>query len=289
MTEYLDWKADPDNPVLAETYDEMSFWAARFGNLLMENIALRKGICGLDIGCGTGFPLLELARRHGVSSEFIGVDIWRHALNRAEMKRRGHDVSNAAIVRADAGGLPFSDESFDLVVSNLGINNFDNPAAVLYECRRVARPGARLVLTTNVLGHMREFYEVFRGVLKEMGTPEDLKRLDLHEQRRSTRDGLVILLQAAGFTASRVVQSTFHLRFLDGSALFRDHLIRIGFLDAWKRVVDPDRTTALFETLEERLNAEAEKAGGLTLTVPMLYLESVRSEAGASGRPVEMT
>jgi len=277
VTDYLSWKTDMDRPELAESFDDLSLWSARFGNLLMENLPLRKGIRGLDVGCGTGFPLLELARRHGVTAHFVGVDIWRHALTRAETKRRGQHVANADVVLADAGALPFASGTFDLIVSNLGINNFQDPAAVLSECRRVARPDARLVLTTNVHGHMREFYDVFRGVLKDLGTPASLERLDVHERHRSNRDGLIILLEAAGFTALRIVQSSFHLRFADGSTLLRDHLIRIGFLEGWKQIVEPDRTETVFRELESRLNAEAESAGSLTLTIPMLYVETRRS------------
>jgi hypothetical protein len=37
------------------------------------------------------------------------------------------------------------------------------------ECRRVAKSGGVLALTTNLRDHMQEFYEVFNRVLDELG------------------------------------------------------------------------------------------------------------------------
>jgi len=41
----------------------------------------------LDIGCGTGFPLFELAHQLGPSAKLIGVDIWEPAILRANFKK----------------------------------------------------------------------------------------------------------------------------------------------------------------------------------------------------------
>jgi ubiquinone/menaquinone biosynthesis C-methylase UbiE len=71
--------------------------------------------------------------------------------------------------------MSFADGTFDLLVSNLGINNFDDPPAVLCECRRVARPGAKLALTTNLQGHMQQLYGLYAQVLA--ATPAISSRL----------------------------------------------------------------------------------------------------------------
>src|ERR1700726_57458 len=116
---------------LAEIYDETSFWSARFGALLFDHLEIRRGIRGLDVGCGTGFPLIELAQLHGPSSHFIGIDIWADALERARVKLTLHGLTNVAIVEADAASMPFPSADFDLVVCNIGINNFHDARAAL--------------------------------------------------------------------------------------------------------------------------------------------------------------
>ena len=102
MRHFLDHPAGWMPPRPAEIYDETSFWSARFGALLFDHLEIRRGIRGLDVGCGTGFPLIELAHLHGPSSHFTGIDVWADALERARAKLQLHGLTNAA---ADTGAL----------------------------------------------------------------------------------------------------------------------------------------------------------------------------------------
>ena len=244
-------------------YDELSFWSSRFGAMIFDNLELRRGVRGLDVACGAGFPLFELAFVHGPSSRFTGLDLWREALNRARRKIEVYGLANVDLVEADASSMPFASESFDLITSNLGINNFADPPAVIAECHRVARPGARIVVTTNLTGHMAELYEVFRET-----APHLSKAINEQEAHRGTRAGVQQLLERNGFEIARVVEDEFFLRFADGTAMFKHHLVQF-FLDGWKGVTDDP---AIYAALEEKLNA----ARPLEMRVPMLYAEAVR-------------
>jgi ubiquinone/menaquinone biosynthesis C-methylase UbiE len=273
MTDYLAQKVHFTHPDIANVFDELSLWSSHFGRLLLENIELMGGISALDIGFGTGFPLFELAQAHGRSCQFTGVDVWKSAMDRAAIKRRVYGLDNVGLVHADGAHLPFADRSFDLIVSNLGINNFDNARAVMAECARVAKLGARLVITTNIKGHMREFYDVYRQVLEGFGKQEYLERLAANEDHRGTKESVCGLLEGTGFKVVKVIERDFAMRYLDGSALLRHFFVRLGFLDAWRAVVTPEDERAVFAQLERRLNALAERQGELKLTIPMLYVE----------------
>lgn len=276
MAQHLERTTDYDDPRLVSVFDECSFWSSQFGALLFRHLALEPDLEVLDVACGAGFPLFELAQAYGPSCRFTGVDPWQAVLDRAAEKLDVYGLENVRLRCADAARLPFSEGHFDLIVSNLGINNFDDPPAVLAECARVAKLQARLVLTTNVKGHMQAFYEVYREVLDDLEKTRYLGRLAANEAHRGSRTSICEQVEAAGFDVTKVVEDHFHLRFLDGSALLRHSLTRFGFLDGWRTVVDAEDEQEVFAALEMRLNDLAHRNRKLTMRIPMLYVEARR-------------
>ncbi len=102
----------------------------------------------LEIGAGTGLNL----PRYGTSvSEIVLCE------PDANMRRKLQDRLLAvrprvpvAIVGAAAERLPFSDDSFDTVVSTLVLCSVHDPAQALLEVRRVLRPEGRLIFLEHV-------------------------------------------------------------------------------------------------------------------------------------------
>lgn len=253
---------DFDSASFVEAYDELPLWSAMFGSVLLERVPFAPGTLALDVGCGTGFPLLELAQRLGPGSFVHGLDPWATAVARAERKRRQWGVSNAALHIGDASHMPFRTAAFTLVVSNLGLNNFADPHASIAECRRVLHRGGVLALTTNLVGHMRELYEVFESVLP----PSRHAALHQHIEHRATIDKLRALLDGAGFFVRTVIEDTFVMRYASGAALLSHDFIRFGFLPAWQEVAGEED---VFDELARRLPSP------LTLTIPRAYVEAV--------------
>jgi arsenite methyltransferase len=278
MTDYLKRSTNYRDAETASAFDELSFWASRFGQLLFDHLEFKRGARILDLGFGTGFPLFELAHSFGPTCHVTGLDVWTEGIMRARLKQRVHALENLSIIEGDGAAQPFHDEAFDMVVSNLGINNFAQPAEVLAECFRVSRNGARLVMTTNLKGHYEEFYSLYRGVLKELGKDESLPRLDANEAHRGTRESVCALVEEAGFRLLKLKEDSFVMRFLDGSAMLRHSLIRFGFLDGWRNVVSSEEEEEVFSLLEMRLNEAASTAGELRMTVPMLYAEALKPD-----------
>ncbi len=279
--QFLNPPLDLNAADVVNTYDELPLWSALFGVLLLQHVPLRAGMVALDIGCGTGFPLLELARRLGPTARVVGIDPWKAALSRARRKAQIWGVRNVSVVPADAAALPLPDASVDLIVSNLGVNNMADIGVVLRECRRVARPEATLALTTNLVGHMREFYAIFTDLLRRDHDTAALQRLEAHIAHRATVSGLTAQLWRAGFAVGRVVEDEVMLRFADGTALLQHSFIKLAFLPAWLDVVEPRQQRATFERLEAALNAFAVNGGELLLTIPCAYIEATVDLAGA--------
>jgi len=268
---FLTFDPDFESPELLAAYDELPLWSAMFGLLLLEEVPLTNVMNVLDVGCGTGFPLIELAERLGFRAHVHGIDPWSGGLKRAAEKIASRSTPNVTLHKGSATTMPFPDATFDLIVSNLGVNNFEDRAAAIRECHRVARHGGTLALTTNLQGHMREFYAVFEEVLR--GDEEALQRLREHVEHRATVANVRELLENGGFTVTRVVEREGVMRFADGTALFNHYFIKLGFLDGWKKVV-PAKERDVFARLRDALDALAKKNCELRLTIPMVYIEA---------------
>ncbi|MBI4576894.1 MAG: class I SAM-dependent methyltransferase [Planctomycetes bacterium] len=93
----------------------------------------------LDVGCGTGILLGELAPR----GRTVGAD--RSPLALGYCRLRGH----RELVRCDAGALPFRARCFDLVVANGLIEHLDEDAGFAAELARVLAPGGRALVVTS--------------------------------------------------------------------------------------------------------------------------------------------
>lgn len=277
VTEFLDREIDVQLDADAVSVaDEVSFWAAPFGALLLDHVPLARGQKVLDLACGTGFPLFELAARLGLSSHCTGTDLEPDALARARLKRRVYQRPDIGLAAADAGELPFRDGTFDLIVCCLGLHGFHDVSAVFSECARVLQRGGRLLIATNVKGHFAELYAMFREVLGELGRTDELERLRAEEEARGTAHTLSSQLRKAGLRVSRRVEGRISYRFTNGSALFRHPLVRTGFLPGWRETLPPDDEHEIFARLEMHLNDVAARAGELRMSVPLLLLEAAR-------------
>ncbi len=274
MPEYLQTAFDWNDPNQVSVYDELSLWSARFGALLLEHVPFQPGMQVMDLACGTGFPLLELAQVLGPGSRVVGLDPWRAALARARLKMEIMHIPNTWVVEGNGERMPFPVDHFDLIVSNLGINNFEAPERVFAECHRVLRPGGRVALTTNLKGHMDEFYQVFERTLVETGCQDRLDVLEEHINHRVTVSRACQMLIQAGFRISTVIEDAYRWRFLNGSAFLAHTFIRLGFLDGWRGVAGPEREVEVFSRLEQDLNRLAGDQGELALTIPIAYIEA---------------
>jgi SAM-dependent methyltransferase len=138
--------------VAADSYDAK--WGIDFGDIGQSQVLgkLRKLLGSeldrgydrsLEIGAGTGYFSLNLLQA-GVVTEATCTDIspGMVATLAGNARRLGLEVKAA---RADAESLPFSDESFDLVLGHAVLHHLPNLRRAFAEFHRVLRPGGRIV------------------------------------------------------------------------------------------------------------------------------------------------
>ena len=110
----------------------------------IDSAGPRPGESVLDVGCGCGATVLELARRVGPDGRVIGVDVSRPMLELARERVRAEGLANVTLHLADASAYAFRDADFDLAFSRFGIMFFDDPVPAFANVRRSLRPGGRL-------------------------------------------------------------------------------------------------------------------------------------------------
>ncbi len=277
MVGYLYEKFDLNDPALVTILDELPLWSAPFGIKLLDCVTFKPKMNALDIGCGTGFPLIELANRLGSSCHVYGIDPWEQAIKRIRLKVKVQNLSNVSVLNGKAERLPYENEFFHLIVSNNGINNVENPEAVLAECYRVSRPNAQLIITVNLPETMKQFYSVFEETLREKGKKREIIRMQAHiDEKRKPYRQTISMITSAGFHIKKIYEEDFTMRFLNGSAMFNHFFIKLAFLENWKKILSREDSEPIFKILEKKLNEIAEHCGEIKLTIPYVCIDCER-------------
>jgi len=155
--------------------EEDHWWLSSRRKLVLDWIRKRypdrRDLTILDVGCGTGMMVLEMAALGRVE----GIDASDDALRFC--RQRGLST----VRKANVVELPFPDESFDVLTGVDILEHIDDDVGALREWRRVLRPGGRLFLFVpahqwlwslqdEISGHRRRYTaRSLRGVVNRAG------------------------------------------------------------------------------------------------------------------------
>ena len=112
---------------------------------------LNKDEIVLDIGCGAGVDTLIAAIAVGPQGSVTGIDLIPEMLKRARANLRKTSLKNVTFQKGSAERLPFSDETFDVVISNGVFNLIPDKAMALKEVFRVLKSSGRFLLADQIL------------------------------------------------------------------------------------------------------------------------------------------
>lgn len=267
-----------NNPDVVTFLDELPFWSAPFGLDLLERVKPGMHLNVLDVGTGTGFPLIELAMRLGKTCKFYGIDPSEAVLERARKKADFYGLNNVTFLNSKAEHTPFSASFFHLIVSNNGFNNVDNLELALKESYRIAAPRCQFLMTMNTAGTMIEFYRLFEEVLREERLSDAVQKMKQHiATKRPRQIKVVSLLRKAGFKHIQKHRNSFAYRFTDGSSMLQHGFIQLAFLESWKELVPLEKQKSVFNKTERKTNEEARKNGFFQLTIPFVIIEAEKN------------
>ena len=210
--------SEPKGEILQEWRDSAPFWRKHGPTIrtmfapvtaaLIEEAGIKAGQKVLDVAGGPGEPSLTIAEVVGPTGSVTCTDPVAEMVDAAAIEAARRGLSNVEFRQCSADSLPFQDESYDAVVSRLGVMFFPDPLAGLREMLRVTKAGGSLSLVVWSKSEANPFsYLVTRTISKYVDVSQQPPCAN--EAFRFAESGVLAeLLQGAGaiHTRERVLQ-----------------------------------------------------------------------------------
>jgi SAM-dependent methyltransferase len=126
----------------ADVYELLDLQVSPLGMRAIDALSPILGDVVVDVGCGAGQSVLQLAERVGLEGRVIGIDITRRLLDLA--KRRADGLPQVDFLEADAQSVNLPDQSADGIFSRFGVMAFADPVAAFRNFQRILKPSGRL-------------------------------------------------------------------------------------------------------------------------------------------------
>lgn len=129
--------------------------------LVSSMLDAKPGELILDVGCGTGRDLIELAK---TGCRCIGIDFSSKMIEEARKELLKNAITTAELESGDATNLRFPDKMFDKVFASEVLEHIPNYDRAISEMARVLKPSGYLVITTP---NRRSLYGFDRYIIRE--------------------------------------------------------------------------------------------------------------------------
>jgi SAM-dependent methyltransferase len=212
---------DRGDQARAELADLIDLQMAPLGLAAIDALAPSPGQTVLDIGCGAGETVLQLASRVGPAGRVIGVDIASRVL--AVARARTAHLPQVTLVREDAANLALPDQSVDSIFSRFGVMFFADPIAAFSNLRRLLKRNGRIgfVCWRSMRENELDFFPLETAGLSIVadGTPFSFEDTDV----------IAGILSSAGFGRIDIQARDAHVSSGDTAAMLKV-VTRVGAL-----------------------------------------------------------
>lgn len=172
-------------------YDDprIGTWQARFErpdreiyakrDEIVRRIKLRPGLAVADIGAGTGFLAMQMAREVAPGGTVWAVELMPTFIAHIEKTAREQGITNVRTVQCSERDLALEPNSIDVAFGCDVYHHFEYPQSSLASLRRALKPGGHFVLVDFhripgessdwVMGHVRAGQDVFEREIEAAG------------------------------------------------------------------------------------------------------------------------
>jgi ubiquinone/menaquinone biosynthesis C-methylase UbiE len=112
---------------------------------ILANIGLKTGFTFMDIGCGGGFFALPAARIVGEGGKVYGIDINAESVSELRELAGREGLNNLELTIGRAEDAVLCESCADIIFFGIVLHDFDDPAKVLQNSKKMLKPAGRLV------------------------------------------------------------------------------------------------------------------------------------------------
>jgi ubiquinone/menaquinone biosynthesis C-methylase UbiE len=162
----------------AKSYDGNSWryrYLRRAQRVVISLLDAREGISFLDVDCGTGRAVGQVAKLVNDHGTFYGVDLLYRMIEKA--KENFKDSDNFYFIKSNAESIPLRDNLFDIIICTNSFHHYLNPDKAVKEMCRLLKKGGR----TYILDPTADTW-LIKAVDKVMG-PFDSGHVKLYSTR----------------------------------------------------------------------------------------------------------
>jgi SAM-dependent methyltransferase len=141
-------------------------WLGPVTEAMLDLAKLKPGGQVLDLAAGAGEPSLSAAERVGPSGRVVATDISSNILEFAAQTARARGLSNVETRVMDGEKPDLPDDTFDAVLSRLGLIYFPDRDGALRSARRMLKTGGRVVLAGFSTPEHNRFFSIPISIIR---------------------------------------------------------------------------------------------------------------------------
>lgn len=141
-------------------------WLGPVTEVMLDLARIGPGHRVLDVAAGAGETALAAAARVGPGGSVLATDIAANMLAFAEREAFQCGIANLTTQIMDGEHLTLADDTFDAVLSRVGLIYFPDRRRALAEMRRVLKPGGRVVVAVYSTPERNTFFSIPIGIIR---------------------------------------------------------------------------------------------------------------------------
>jgi SAM-dependent methyltransferase len=141
-------------------------WLGPATEIMLDLAGVRAGSRVLDVAAGAGGQTLAAAKRAGPTGYVLATDIAPNILVYADQAARQARLTNVATRELDGENLEVEPESFDVVISRVGLIYFPDQQKALTGMRRALKPGGRVAAIVYSTADRNKFFSIPVSIIR---------------------------------------------------------------------------------------------------------------------------